>query len=99
MTDAEGTVAIRLAGPADDAELRRLAALDGARPLAGAVLVAEVDGELRAARSLGEERTISDPFRQTQALRALLELRARQLLEPAAAPPPRRSLRSAYRAV
>jgi hypothetical protein len=69
-------VTIRRGGPADETALARLAALDEARPLAGDVLVAEVDGELWAALELaGCGRTIADPFRPTLALRELLALR------------------------
>jgi hypothetical protein len=68
-------VTIRRGGPADEAALVRLAALDEARPLTGEVLVAEVDGELWAALELAEGRTIADPFRPTLAVRELLALR------------------------
>jgi hypothetical protein len=90
----EGSLLIRLAGPDDEAALRRLAALDSSRPLAGAVLVAELDGELRAARSLRDGRTVADPFRPTLALRDLLELRARQLAGTAAGVPILRAVRA-----
>jgi hypothetical protein len=80
---AEGTaVVIRLAARDDDAALAALAILDGSRPLAGPVVVAVVAGELWAARSLADGRSIGDPFRRTVGLGALLELRARQLTEP-----------------
>src|SRR4051794_39270551 len=46
---AEATVVIRVATAADRDDLRRLAALDSARPLDGTVLVAESDGQIRAA--------------------------------------------------
>jgi hypothetical protein len=80
---AAGTaVVIRLAGRDDQAALRSLALLDGSRPLAEPVVVAVVSGELWAARSLADGRSIGDPFRQTVGLGALLELRARQLTDP-----------------
>jgi hypothetical protein len=79
-------VAIRLAGPADELALRRLAALDSSPTLRGPVVVAEVNGELRAARSLSDGRSIGDPFRWTAELLALLDLRARQLEAPAPTP-------------
>jgi hypothetical protein len=82
----EETVAIRLAVPADEQALRRLAALDSSQMLRGPVVVADVSGELRAARSLADGRTIGDPFRWTAELLALLELRARQLEVPAPTP-------------
>jgi hypothetical protein len=97
MNDAIGNedVRVRRAGDGDAAALRQLAQLDGARPLSGDVLVAEVDGQLWVAYSLSERRAIGDPFRPTAALRALLELRARQLAEAGARS--QRRARSAWR--
>jgi hypothetical protein len=43
---------IRLAGPDDADTVRRLAVLDGGRPLRGHVLLAELDGEAVAAVSI-----------------------------------------------
>src|SRR6185437_9253535 len=82
LVDADGALVIRLAGRADAGALWRLAALDSSLPLAAPVLVADAGGELRAARSLTDGRTIADPFRWTAAFVALLELRARQLAVP-----------------
>jgi hypothetical protein len=70
---------LRYAGPADTDELDRLAQLDSTRAPRGAVLVAEVDGELWAAISLDDHHSVSDPFRPTGELVALLVQRARQL--------------------
>jgi hypothetical protein len=86
MSDLRGTdaVTIRRARPADATALLHLAALDDAEPLAGEVLVAEVDGELWAALDLASGRRISDPFRHAAEARALLELRAALLRKPAA---------------
>jgi hypothetical protein len=53
---------IRLATAADDAALRRLAALDSQSPLSGRMLVAEVDDAVVAAIALTGGRTIADPF-------------------------------------
>jgi hypothetical protein len=84
--DAAEAVTIRMAVPADAAALRRLAELDSARaPDPVPMLLAEVDGELRAALPLDGERAIADPFRRTAELVAILAERARQL-----APPPAR---------
>src|SRR4051794_5093315 len=58
----EATVVVRVATAADAEDLRRLAALDSARPLAGTVLVAESDGHVRAAYAVEEARAIADPF-------------------------------------
>jgi hypothetical protein len=83
------TVTIRMAVPADADALGRLARLDSAPPPAPVpMLVAEVDGELRAALPLHGGSAIADPFRRTGELVALLAERARQL-----APPPRRTVR------
>jgi hypothetical protein len=69
-------ITIRRALPADASALEELAALDEAKPLAGDVIVAVVDGRIWAARSLEHARLVSDPFRPTAEARALLELRA-----------------------
>jgi hypothetical protein len=75
-------VTLRFAFPDDDAGLARLAALDCALPLALPALVAEVDGELRAALSLVDGRAVADPFHFTGELVDLLRTRAQQLAEP-----------------
>jgi hypothetical protein len=72
----ESAVVIRLATPADTDHLRRLAALDSARALRGAVLVAETRGGVSAAYSVDERRAIADPFVATAGLVALLQTRA-----------------------
>jgi hypothetical protein len=77
----ESTVVIRVATPADIDDLRRLAALDSARALLGTVLVAQSDGEIRAAYSVEEERAIADPFAPTAGLVELLKARTRLLID------------------
>jgi hypothetical protein len=78
--DAAEAVTIRLAVPADAAALGRLAQLDSAPPPEPVpTLVAEVDGELRAAADLGSGRPIADPFEPTAELVAMLVQRAGQL--------------------
>ena len=73
------SLTIRIAYPDDRAALERLATLD-ARPLpAEPLLVAEVDGELRAALPLAGGGAIADPFRPTAPLVSLLGLRAAQI--------------------
>ena len=72
----DSTVVIRVATPADTDDLRRLAALDSARSLRGTVLLAQSDGETRAAYSIDERRAIADPFAPTGALVELLRARA-----------------------
>ena len=70
---------LRYAAPADADELDRLAQLDSRRAPRGAVLVAEVDGDLWAAISLDDAHAVADPFRPTGELVALLVERAHQL--------------------
>ena len=68
---------IRLATADDDAELRRIAAIDSQRPLAnGPVLLGELDGTPQAALSLADGRVIANPFVATAQLRVHLRLRA-----------------------
>jgi hypothetical protein len=71
-------ISIRPATDADNSTLLRLAALDSAPAPRGPVLVADLDGEIVAARSLTRARSIADPFRPTADISDLLELRARQ---------------------
>jgi hypothetical protein len=74
------TLVIRVALRADAPELRRLAQLDSAPPPeTGPMLVAEVDGELRAALPLRGGVAIANPFRSTAELIGLLNARAREL--------------------
>ena len=65
---------------ADDAAaaLARLAQLDGAPRPVGAVLVAELDGEIVAAVPVEGGRAIADPFRPTAELVELLNTRTRK---------------------
>jgi hypothetical protein len=90
-------VSIRRAGPHDAPALCRLAALDSALPLSGEILLAEVEGEPRAALSLTDGCAIADPFRPTAELVALLAMRRDQLrgTEPRGRGRARRLLRSA----
>jgi hypothetical protein len=69
-------VVLRQARLEDGDALRRLALLDDSAPIAGEVLLAERDGELRAAISLHSGRVIADPFRRTADLVTLLRTRA-----------------------
>ena len=86
---AESTLVIRIATRFDDAELRRLAALDSARPLSGSVIVAQSDGRIDAALSLEDGRAIADPFRPTAGLVDVLRARAARLDSPRAPAPAR----------
>ena len=78
---AAGVIALRRAGDDETGDLARLAELDSARPLAGEVLVALVDGRLVAAVSLDDGRVIADPLAPTTEARALLHQRASQLAQ------------------
>jgi hypothetical protein len=74
-------ISIRLATEADSSNLLRLAALDSAPAPHTPVLVADVDGEIVAARSIDRDhdrQSIADPFRRTADIRELLDLRASQ---------------------
>ena len=74
------TLVIRPARPGDEPALTRLAQLEGRGAfVAERVLVAELDGALRAAVSLDRRRAVADPFHPTAALLEVLELRAAQL--------------------
>jgi len=86
---AESTLVIRVATPFDDPVLRRLAALDSARPLSGSVLVAQSDGRIDAALSLEDGRAIADPFRPTAGLVDVLRARGARLHADRAAAPAR----------
>ena len=96
---ATQSISIRRATAADATAVRRLAALDSAPTPGGELLIAEVEGEPRAALSLDTGVAIADPFRPTAELVELLRLRAMGLR--AAAEPVRRlpRLRSAFRTV
>jgi hypothetical protein len=76
-------IELRLCRASDDPALERLAAL-AERPLPfGRLVVALVDGTLVAALPLGGGCALRDPFVRTTHLTGLLELRARQLRQPA----------------
>ena len=71
-------VTIRFAVPDDDPALRRLAQLDSSCVPTPPLLIAEEDGEVRAALSLLSADAIADPFHSTFALVQLLRTRAAQ---------------------
>jgi hypothetical protein len=73
------SLTLRMAVPADAEALDRLAQLDSRRAPRGAVIVAEVGGDLWAASSLDDGHTVADPFRPTGELVALMNERSRQL--------------------
>ncbi len=77
MTSLESIITIRLAHGGDEPALRRLAALDSAEVPAGDLLLAEVEGVLRAALSLADGTSIADPFAPTADVVPLLRWWAR----------------------
>ena len=77
QTTPTQTVVIRPAQGIEDAvALRSLAELDSKKVAAGPALLAEVDGEARAALFLADGRVVADPFHPTSDLAALLRARA-----------------------
>ena len=95
ITSLTAPITIRLATPDDHLALTGLDALDSAEaPPPGRVLLAEVDGELRAALSLADGSAIADPFHPTLAILELLRTHARALV--ARKPRTRRRLRLGY---
>jgi hypothetical protein len=73
-------ITIRRATEDDAPALRRLAQLDGARlPDGGDLLVAEADGELRAALRISDRAYVADPFFPSKELVGLLDVRAKRL--------------------
>src|SRR3954464_1145183 len=75
----DSQITIRQAREDDAAALRRLAQLDGARLPEGDLLIAEVDGEPRAALRIDDRAYVADPFFPSRELVALLDVRARRL--------------------
>jgi hypothetical protein len=73
-------VTLRYAFPDDANALARLAAIDSAEVPAEPLLLAEVEGELRAALSLRDGEAVADPFHPTEALIELLRARSEQLV-------------------
>ena len=90
-TSRTDAVLMRPATTADSARVRTLALLDNKRMPAGPFLVAEVGGDIVAARSLSTGTVVADPFRLTSDIVAMLRLRADQVSELGA----RRTRRSA----
>jgi hypothetical protein len=84
--DIEGVsspiISIRPATAGDGRTLMRLAALDSARALPfGPALIAEIDGEPKAALSLRDDRVVADPFTRTAGVVELLRVHARAISE------------------
>jgi hypothetical protein len=80
MTATQQTsITIRLATDDDATALRRLAQLDGARLPDGDLLVAEADGEIRAALRISDSAYVADPFFPSRELVGMLDVRAKRL--------------------
>jgi hypothetical protein len=94
MSSLPEAITVRPASAEDLAGLTRLAALDSAALPGAPLVVAEVDGELRAALSLADGRAIADPFHPSLALVDLLRLHV-ATAAPAAAVSSRRGRRAA----
>ena len=71
-------ITIRHATDADVTAVRHLAALDESDAPQGDALLAFVDGELVAARSVRDSVAVADPFRRTRHVLELLDLQRRQ---------------------
>jgi hypothetical protein len=78
-TSASQSIAIRPFADSDARAVRAVAQRDSSTVPAGVLLVAEVDGEVRAALSLDSGEVVADPFAPSAALVDLLRTRARQL--------------------
>jgi hypothetical protein len=77
MNATHTQITVRSAFADDELALRHLAVLDSAPEIpAFPLLVAEIDGELRAALSLKDGGVIADPFVPTASALELLRVRA-----------------------
>ena len=95
------SVTIRRAQAGDEAALAKLAALDSHPRLSGAVLVAEVQGEIWAAAEIDGAWVLADPFRPSGELALMVAHRAGELRMAAArrARSERRKARAAAKAL
>jgi hypothetical protein len=75
-------VSLRVAHADESEVVRWIAQLDDSPAPSEPVLLALVDGEAVAARSLSDGRVVANPFRRTADAVALLDIRAAQLSEP-----------------
>ena len=78
-TTSADPIVIRRAYPDDASAVTRLAQLDSTRLPADSYLVAEVDGELKAAIGLDSGAVAADPFHPSGSLVRLLHLHAEAL--------------------
>jgi hypothetical protein len=86
--DNIGEIVIREATAADRDRLNRLAELDSSRCPAEPVLIAEVDGELRAAISTVDGHLVADPWYVTADLVEVLGIHAASAERPRRTPLP-----------
>jgi hypothetical protein len=77
----EGNITIRRAVDADGQSLVRLAELDSKRLPSGTFLIAEVEGEQRAAIAVDSGEVVADPFQHTANIVELLQMRAARIRE------------------
>jgi hypothetical protein len=84
MSPLHQSITVRPAYADDATAIRRLAALDSSPVPASPMLLAEVDGELRAALSLADGCSIADPFHPSLGLVDLLRLHATSAGRPGA---------------
>jgi hypothetical protein len=87
------SITIRRAGDADLPELDRLAGLESTRLPGDEFLIAEVDGEARAAIGIHSGTLVADPFHRTSGVAELLRLRVERIREAGPPRPPTRRLR------
>jgi hypothetical protein len=99
VASSRDAIVIRRARDEDLPMLHDLAELDSAEPLAGAALIAVVDGRPWAAHGIDDDRAIADPFHPSAEAAGLLRLRVRQLRAAARGPEPRGRRRRAARRV
>jgi hypothetical protein len=90
--EALTAVLIRAMRPGDASAIERLVERDSKTLPVDELLVAEVEGELRAAVALRSGETIADPFHPTAETVRLLELHRRQLRQRA----PQRKVRGRF---
>ena len=81
MTQPQPSILIRGASGSDGPVLTRLAALDSAPVPFGPTLIAEVDGEPRAALALRDRTVVADPFERTAEVVQLLQVHASAVAE------------------
>jgi hypothetical protein len=74
------SITIRLTGPSDVDELRRVAQRDSRIVPEGEILIAIDQGEIRAAISLRSGEVIADPFHRTEELVRMLAMRRAEML-------------------